>query len=34
MTLPDVKLPGNFLFCGMTGSGKTYCFKKMYEKLF
>ena len=32
MTLPKVTLPGNILFCGMTGSGKTYCFKKMYQK--
>lgn len=28
----NVTLPANILFVGMTGSGKTYCFKKMYEK--
>jgi len=32
MSLPKVDLPANVLFCGMTGSGKTYCFKQMYAK--
>lgn len=28
----NIVLPSNILFLGMTGSGKTYCFKKLYQK--
>jgi len=28
----NISIPSNILFLGMTGSGKTYCFKKLYNK--
>lgn len=32
LPIDEVKLPANILFCGMTGSGKTYCFRELYKK--
>lgn len=32
MSLNKIQIPSNILFLGMTGSGKTYCFKKLYNK--
>lgn len=31
-SLPNIILPSNILFVGMTGSGKTYCFKELYRR--
>ena len=28
--IDNIKLPANILFCGMTNSGKTYCFRQLY----
>lgn len=31
-TLANIVLPANILFIGKTNSGKTYCFKKLYQQ--